>query len=61
MIFSSKNKETYFILYLKKDNFVILNRGILFDKYCNVKIIISKTIYNKTNDTEPEIQLNYKN
>lgn len=60
MIFLSENKETYFIPYFKEDNFIIPNRRILFDKYYNVIRMISKTIFNKRNDTELEIQLNYK-
>lgn len=32
----------------------------IFNKYCNVKRIISKISINKINDTEPKVHLNYK-
>lgn len=61
MIFLSENKKTYFIPYFKEGNFVIPNKRIPFNKYHNVLKMISKTIFNKRNDTEPEIQLKYNN
>lgn len=59
MIVLFKNKENYFIPYFIKDNFVNSNTGKLFNNYCNVKRIISKIFFNKKNNLEHKVQLNY--